>query len=255
MLTAAVFGGINPKGETVTQLLNETDRFISELPEISLQKKYRAPLSMLQFEFHFRNGQEEEAGKYFDDLAGRFNRVLLYANTIHSSAFLLSALAFAQTGNRVADLPPGESLLVDLHDSISVVRLGLYQAMRKYYSGETKAAISELNDLLNKYSFKDTTHLGIELRLTLAYLYIEITEYDMAENLLRNTRRKMKEAGEGAYNHVNHLVRVFQNAIKYHADEQKESDKDDITLFTAKNNGQYRMLVHLLPALKNKYLK
>ena len=124
-----------------------------------------------------------------------------------------------------------------------------------HYSGKTKEGITILNDIINKYSFKDLFHINIEVRLTLTYFYIQLKEFDLAENLIKSIYRKIKTEDLKDYSNVLDLIKFFNLEITPDSkDKNNTKKKDTLTLFLARNSVKFAILDNLLFDFKNKNL-
>ncbi len=116
-----------------------------------------------------------------------------------------------------------------------------------------KSAISCLNEIVNSFSFKDYFHESINVKLTLAFFYVVIEDYDMVEIILKGISRKIKTEKIEKYDHVQYLIKAFDIEINKSKNEKSLSKQRDlITLFIA-NNNKTELLPHLIPELKRKY--
>ena len=176
--------------------LNETSKKINELPDSSSQKKWQIALDYLCFEYYKTNGQSGrvKAQQYFQKLNSQINNLLLYNSICITPKFLLSKLQFlyeaGQPGEVIKEDP--ETILTDPHDTYSKVMMAFYKSMLCYHSGKIREAITILNELLNTLSFKDLFHINTEIKLTLCFFYIQLKDFDVAENLMKSLYRKIK---------------------------------------------------------------
>lgn len=244
------------KGMDVEKTILETAKLIDELPNSSNQKKWEIAVDYLMFEY-YRKTNPVKALPLFYKVNVQKNNLLLYSAICLTPQFLLSKLEFLAEQNQMDELlnEGDTAYLVDPNDKYSKIVLGLNTAMMCYYSGKTKDAITLLNDLINENSFKDFFHINIEVRLTLAYFYIQIKEYDLAENFTKSIYRKIKTEELNEYSNVLDLIKFFNLEITPDSkDKTNAKKKDALTLFIARNKGKYAILDHLLFDFKNKNL-
>jgi len=146
--------------------------------------------------------------------------------------------------------------LLDEHDAHAKVLLGIYDAMLSYYSGKTKEAINILNDIINSNSFKDYFHINLEIKLTLAFFYVIQKDFDLAENIIKSLSRKIKSEELEQYANVGDLIKLLNTEVGAGAAKRNDAkQKDLLTLFTARNTGEFEVLQHLQAELKMRYLK
>jgi hypothetical protein len=252
-------GDLSESTFDVEKALNDAAQKIIELPDSSGQKKWQIALDYLYFEYYMSNGMSSRVKtlNYYQKLNPQLTCLLLFNNICLTPKFLLSKLQFLNETGQINDLLSEDpaTLLSDPHDSYSKVMLGFYTAMRSYYSGKTKEAIGILNELLNTLSFKDLFHINTEIKLTLSYFYIQLKEFDMAENLTKSIYRKIKSEEElSEYKNVLDVIKLF--GLEMNPDSKDRGDsrkKDAFILFAARNTGKHAVLNHLLLDLKKKF--
>jgi hypothetical protein len=253
-LQLIIFCSGNKTNEYDTEgLLQETRKIFNELPETSAQKKWEIVLDYFCFEHYQSIAQYKSALPYYEKVNSQLNFFLLYNNICLASKFLISKIKFCNEFNKMEDLETNTQqspLLYDTDDTHTKVLIGIYNAMLHFHKKQYKDAIHCLNDVINTFSFKDFFHESIDVKLTLAYFYIAIKDFDMVETTLKGVSRKIKSEELDKYNYVLHLIKAFDVEIN-----QKEKAgskiKDLVTLFLANNNSE--LLFHLIPELKKKY--
>jgi tetratricopeptide (TPR) repeat protein len=238
----------------VPEVLQRTEKMIEELPESSLHKHWANALNYLAFEYFRKTGQSKQAQAYLDRINPLSGTLLLYTNVCLTSRFLISRLCFFQEQNRLEELLEEDTsqLLYDPSDTHAGVLLGLYNAMIAYYRKNYKEAAAKLNEIINSNSFKDYFHINTEVRLTLAFVYLTLKEYDMADSLLKNIYRKIKSEDLSSYTNVLDLIKIFNADIKQNG-KVSAKQKDDFILFLARNVNESKLLNHLEHELKKKY--
>lgn len=244
----------------VEKVLSETAQKINELPESANQKKWQIAIDYLYFEHYRSNGQSGKlkALQYFQKLNSQIGNLLLYNSICLTPKFLLSKLQFLTEAGQTGDIlkENWETILSDPYDMYSKVMMAFYRSMVCYYSGKIKEAITILNDLLNTLSFKDLFHINTEIKLTLCFFYIQLKDFDVAENLIKSIYRKIKSEDElNAYENVLDILKLLGFEINSDSKDKNQSKKKDtFTLFVARNSGKHAVLNHLLPELKKKFI-
>lgn len=250
------FGNKSDEFDTEELLLN-TRRIFNELPETSAQKKWEIVLDYLCFEHYQSTSQNKAALQYYEKVNKQLTFFLLYNNICLSSKFLISKIKFCTEQNKLEEISvnPGKiKLLFDAADDNAKVLIGIYKSMLHFNRKNYKDAISCLNEIINTFSFKDYFHENINVKLTLAYFYLVINDYDTVETTLKGISRKIKTEQLGRYSHVLHLIKVFTMDInKINNDKTLSKKRDLLTLFLAGNNGNNELLAHLIPELKRQY--
>jgi hypothetical protein len=243
------------KENNIEELLNHTQKIINELPESSSHKTWMAALDFLYFEYYFKIKQTKLAQSYYEKVNSKLGTLLLYTNICNTSRFLVSKIAFLQENGRTSELLKEGALILiyDGEDVHTKVLLGIYHSMICYYSGKYKETSVKLNELLNENSFKDYFHINTDIKLTLAFIYIILKDYDLAESITKSIYRKIKTEKIENYSNVLDLIKVFDADIKQNNGKITQRQKDDITLFAARNINESEVLQHLQAELKNKY--
>ncbi len=244
------------KGMDVEKAILETAKLIDHLPNSSNQKKWEIAVDYLMFEY-YKKSNPVKALPLFHKVNLQKNNLLLYSSICLTPQFLLSKVGFMAEQNQLDELLNEENsgYIIDPNDTYSKIVLGMHNAMICYYSGKTKDAIGILNDLINEHSFKDFFHINIEVRLTLAYFYIQLKDFDLAENFTKSIYRKIKTEELNEYANVLDLIKFFNLEITPDTSEKNNTKKKDaLTLFIARNNGKYTILDHLLFDFKTKNL-
>lgn len=239
------------------ELLQGTRRVFAELPEISSYKKLEIVLDYLCFEYYQATGQVKRALPFYEKINNELSTFLLFNSACLTSKFLISKLKFCFEQNRIDDLSADTSnILIDTYDTYTRTTLAIYRSMINYTFNNFSEAIGSLNHIINSVGFKDYFHGGLNVRLTLAYFYVVTEEYDIAENIFKSISRKIKSEQQAKYNHVLHLIKVFELEMKQDENSKKATKQRDLmTLFIANNHKGVELLAHLIPEFKRKYLR
>ncbi|MCW3075945.1 MAG: hypothetical protein JWO32_554 [Bacteroidetes bacterium] len=238
----------------VEGLLNQTLKILDELPETSAHKTWMPVLDHLFFEYFFKIGNTKSALVYFTKVNSNLT-LLLCTNISHTNSFLISKVLFLQELNRTEELMLVKTgdLIFDNSDSHTTVLLGIYDFMITYYAKNYKEAAGRLNKILNENSFKEYFHINLEVKLALAYVYILMKEYELANSILKGVYRKIKTEALLNYNHVLDLIKVFEADIKLEGKKVTDKQKDHFILFLARNKNDYKLLKYLLVELNKRY--
>lgn len=250
-----VFCNVKNKELSSEEILIQTQKIVNDLPVSSPGKSWKPALDYLFFEYYHKMGHSKQSQIYFDSVNANLNSLLLYTNMCLSSVFLISKISFLQENDKIALLEEDhdKALLYDTEDTHSKVLLGIYRSMLLYYKGQYKEAAVKLNEILNMNSFKDFFHINTEIKLTLAYFYILMKEYDLADNILKNIYRKIKAEQPDNYANVLDLIKVFGADIKQNGGKPTSKQKDHFALFMARNINENKLLSYLVFELKKKY--
>lgn len=255
-LQLCIFCNTNIANENnIEELLKHTQKILNELPASSTHKNWVPALDYLFFEYYYKTKQNKLALLYYEKVNNSFHTLLLFTNICNTSRFLISKIAFLQEQERTSDLLLDNAIIkvFDNNDTHTKVLIGIYNSMISYYSGKNKEAACKLNEVLNNTSFKDYFHINTNIKLTLAFFYICLKDYDMAESITKSIYRKIKSENIHNYPNALNLIKVFEADIKQRNDRINEKQKDDLTLFSARNTNECDLLQHLAFELKKKY--
>ncbi len=239
------------------ELLQNTRKVFAELPETAEQKKWEIVLDYLSFEYYFSKNELRAALPYYEKVNAVLPTLLLYNNICLTSKFLISKIRFCEEADRKEEMDPAaakKELLYDSGDVHARVLMEIFTAMLYFKQKRTKEAINCLNDVLNTVSFKDYFHESIDVKLTLAYFYLSLKEYDLVEITTKSVSRKIKTEHPDKYAHVLHLIKIFDSEMSQGVGAKSlPKNRDLFTLFLANNVKSNEVLAHLVPELKKRY--
>jgi len=240
------------------EILNKTKKIISELPDSSPFKTWGLPLEYLYFEFYLKTQNIAKAKASFEKLEANLNCLLLSSGICLTSNFLTSKLHFLYTLKKEDDIKEidPDIVLQDPNDTYCTIKIGIYKAMILFSKGKPKESLHILNRILSDNSFKDYIHINLEIKLTLAYIYLTLQEFDLANNILKNMHRKIKTDHEAQYSAVFDLIKVFNTIISSgDLNAKNEKQNDHMALFVNRNKGKYQLIDYLIPYLEKKFTK
>jgi hypothetical protein len=239
--------------DDVHTLLEQTEQEISQLPPASAHKKWIHGLNCLFFEYWVRERQPRRAAPYYEKVMGRINSILLFSPVVVTSRFLMSRLNYLQLAGDNAEIAEelAPDILTDLHDSHAGIVLGIARAMTAYFQGNYKNAATKLNKVLDAHSFKDHPHALAEVKLVLAFCYLEAGDEDMSKMILKSLTRKIKTEQPERYRHALSLIRVLLTGVKHYGPTEKQ--QENLLLFFARNIGDVKMLTYLEQPLKTRF--
>jgi len=255
MVQLDIFCNVRNAG-TTEELLHSLRNYLSELPGSSPFKEWETVIDYMCFEYYFAVGQVTLADSFYGKVEKNLDTLCLYNYLCMTSRYFISKIRYLQLNNRTALMndEPVSRIISDPNDIHTQVVLGIYSAMSHFYEGHLKEAAITLNSLLNINSFKDYFHINAEIKLSLAYLYILVSEYDLAANILKNLSRKIKSDTHGEYQHALDLIRLFQTELKASSAAATSRQRDLYTLFAARNNNsRTRLLQHLEYEIQKRY--
>lgn len=241
------------------ELLQNTRIIFDDLPLTIIQKKWEIVLDYLCFEYYFSIGSNKSANHYFEKVNSQLSSFLLYNHIGIVAKFLNSKIKFCSEFDRCDDISTGlnsDKLLYDIHDTYTLISLGMYNAMADFYKKDYKSAIARLFELQNEFVFKDYFFAFLNIKLTLTYFYIITGELDKAQACIKILSRRLKTEDLVGYSHVPYLLKAFDIEInKEKTPKSMIKKRDLLTLFLASNSklNSFEVLSHLIPEFKRKY--
>ncbi|MBI2720798.1 MAG: hypothetical protein HYX39_01350 [Bacteroidetes bacterium] len=243
------------KEVNIEELLNTTNRLIAELPETDSFKTWIPALEYLFFEYYYKIGNTKGAWEYHAKVRSNLNTLLLSSHICCTSNFLISEIAFLHEQNNIKYITehPVKNFIYDVNDPHSHVLWGIYQAMISYYSLNYKDASVRFNKLINENSFKDFFHIQTDIKLSLAFIYIQLKEFDLADSLLKSINRKIRTEKIENYANVADITKVLELNIKQGGTKVTDKQKNYFALFMARNKNENLLLKHFVNELSSKY--
>jgi tetratricopeptide (TPR) repeat protein len=241
------------------ELLQNTRIIFDDLPLTIIHKKWEIVLDYLCFEYYYSIGSNKAAGQYFEKVNSQLSNFLLYNHIGLVAKFLNSKIKFCSEFDRCEDLSiilKSDKLFYDTYDTYTLISLGMYNAMSYFNQKNYKKAIDGLFELQNEFVFKDYFYEFLNIKLTLAYFYIIIGEFDKAQACLKILARRLKTEDMDGYSHVPYLLKAFDIEINKEKTPKSIIKKRDLLILflasnTKKNN--FEVLTHLIPELKERY--
>jgi hypothetical protein len=227
-------------------LLENCEKIIAKFPNDNYYLYYSKVIEFLWFEYYKKIDQMKKAVPYFDHLNDDTRKWLLYSNCCQAYRFLISKIEiYSRTGlTKKLDEENMESeFMYDKDDLHTDIIFKLYIAVSKFYAGKEKESIATLNEVLNQLNTKDSIHMEMELKCTLAYFYYSQKEFEMAGNLLRSMYRKINAlAEEDLYENVLDFSKML-NQLMNENDGAKV--RKTMKMFEFNNSGEKSILSFL----------
>jgi len=194
----------------VEDLLERSEAIINQFTKDNRTGLYKPVIDFLNFEYYLGLNQIKKASGYYQELDKLFQKWLLQNNICLAFKFLLSKIDFLIAANRKDDIGKLDGdLFYDTNDLHTHVMYRFYSGLSFYFNGKHKNSITLLNDLLNEVSFKNYFTVETEIKLTLAYIYIQQDEIEMADNLLKGLSRKVASIGGNDFKNVKEAVKLM----------------------------------------------
>lgn len=239
----------------VRLLLEHTQAMINELPVTSLHKSWLPVVDFLFFEYYLDQNNGRSAGAYFEKVNAGFNTLPLYSNIAMAGHFFASKIVYLrnfQQGHNFLE-ESTDLVMTDPADTHTNILKEMHGGMISFFTGNYKEAALKLNKILNDNSFKDFFHISTDLKLTLAYIYIQLREESLAESILKALSRKIKSEKIENYANVLDIIKVFEMELKNKSRKSTPKQVDAFTLFCARNKNENEVLAHLMFDLKQKF--
>jgi hypothetical protein len=208
-------------------------------------------MEFLKFEYLKKTNQLKKADQLLQKLKENLSFWLLHNNNCLAVKLFFSLLEIpGDQKNDLPVVPESAEIIFDQSDFFSVVVMKLYHATSKLNDGTPKECATLLNEALGAGSLLEYPHMEIELKLTLAYAYALLDEYDLCQNLVRSVTRKIKSIPDHTYQNALEfckLIGLIGGGSKSSTTSQKLNAA--LSAFTMYNQGNTRILMHLQPQL------
>jgi hypothetical protein len=236
----------------IDDLLTETIYLINQLSETSYQKKWILAIHYLAYEYYKMIGKTIRSNEYYEKTNLYIYNLLLYSNVSLVAKFLVSKINYLSQKNQSQLLHEEKGIEILFNDTMySKIHLGLYNAMVSYHSNDIKKSINILNDLLNQFSFKNYLHICMEIKFTLAFMYMKLNNFEMAESIVRSIYKKIQTDKLLHYANAIALVKFFLLKFKQKKTSvSNEKQEGLLFLFFARNQDKHLLLSHLQSELK-----
>lgn len=233
------------------QILRDTYSLIQSIPDKAEADMYTLITDYLSFEYHYAYRNYKKAEEFYVKIIPHFNTLLLISYKSCTMTFLKSSMAFCLHNDRKKDIAVlGNEVLVDPDDVHTRLMMDYYNAMAYYLEGQTKKAITLLNNIINTYSLPNMFHMEVEVKLLLSYFLFKQKEYDMADGVLKKLMRKIKTDYKGQYIQVDYFARMMALDINKESTEKTAQRKREYrALFFSYNNDNHAVLEVLVPEL------
>lgn len=241
---------------SIADHLKKTAELIDKLPAYSEQKQWMPVINFLNFEFYVGKGDFKTAAGYYEMLDSLEETISQFSNNFMITRFLISKFSFLRQSSpaTLPFVPLFDESKMDEKNTHLLVMASIHNSMVHFYQGKNKESVGILNNLLNNISVKDLHFININLKLSLAYLYLKRKDFSLAENTLKSLMRKIKSDNLDQFNYVNNLIKLLLGETNPKGRKTAEEGSDLLVLFESKNS-QNGVFSHFLPELKNQYLQ
>ncbi len=233
--------------EPIEDLLEKCDKILQQFKEDRKSSYHRLIIDFLNFEYYFKINQLKKAQSYFERVNAYSQKWLLQNNSCLAFRFLLSKVELLlRTGKKDQIGDDAEAMYFDPQDLYTSVIFRFYLGISHYFKGKIKSSINILNDILNEVSFKNYFHIETDIKLTLAYLYIQQKDLDMAENLLKSLTRKLAGLKVTNLRNVKEAIKIFTLMMNDSGSSSGRAKiQKSIEQFNFYNFSEKKILAHL----------
>lgn len=191
-------------------LLERCEEITRAFPDDKHVVYYTRAINFLRFEYYLKINQPKKAQLYFELTEQCGPLWLLLSPVCQAHRFLQSKLYFVTRYGKPGQVEKLNTIeYADNNDFYTEVVLRFYKGVVRSFEGKLKEASQVLNDLINEASFKDCFFMESQVKLTLAYFYIQQTQYELAENLLKSLSRKLIDDKKEQFSNVKACIRVL----------------------------------------------
>lgn len=240
-----------PDEDPIEDLLDNSEKALASLAGDAQAEHYKIIFSFFRFEYYNKINQLKKSLPYFEIVNAESHKWLLKSNICLSLKFLFSKIEMALKTNKKEQLAnDSEDYYHDANDFFTIVALKLYKGIGKYYAGKIKEATVILNKLLDDVSLLSFPHIELEIKLSLAYFYFKQGEFELADNLLKNLKRKLAASSQESYNNAKAFIKLLNVLINDKDNKSFISKKNTaIEQFNFYNFKERKILEHLQPEL------
>jgi hypothetical protein len=231
-------------------LIKRCDQLVADYLEDKQIKYYTLVVNYFWFEYYFKTNQLKKALDYFEIVNKNYRTWLLLGNYCMAFKFLFTKPQLLYKLNKIDELKE-EDLLVDNYDFYSAIALKFCKAITNMYHKKIDESIAILNELIRDISLHHFFHFEIEIKLTLAYLYINQKKREKADRLLKSLARKIgvdrKEDYQNALTFIK-LLDMLTEGSKSVANKDKA--KKTLEQFNLSNTSERKILCFLQPEIE-----
>ncbi len=231
----------------VDDLLIETEKIFSENSKEPPYKYLQSAIDFFWLEFYMHHGMEKKAVVFYENVS--HNAVVFLRNNFIAfpSAFLDSKIAWHLISGSEENLLEECRILSAKYapykeDVPGYVNYEKFRAVSFYYSGKCSDAVSVLNELFKEVSFLHLQHAEIELRLFLVICCLLAGKHEVAEIILTNVQRKLREMKNTEYENAAVLAKMLAFPFKLKEKIEKEKMRMLRDRFLQLNKGVAKML-------------
>ena len=213
LIQAQLFADTEPLEEEDLESLIEKCEQITKIYSNDKQiRYYKLVVDYFWLEYYYKLNQFKKAEKYLKIINVNNKTWLLLGNYCLAAKFLLTKAALLCKINKNEE-ENEESAYLDEYDFYTLVVLKFNHAIKNIYRGNIKESTDNLFNLIADISLNNFFHFEVEIKLTLAYLYIKQNKYDNADELIISISRKINDGKKAKYLNALLFVKVLNLLI------------------------------------------
>lgn len=256
LIQCQLFTDIALHDEDHTEDLIETcEQITNNYPNDPQSKYYNLVVSYFWLEYYCTINQPKKIIYYFEIVNKQSQTWLLYNNYCLSFKFLYTKLHVFSSLNKMKELKNEEKeIYFDKYDFYTQSTLKFQEAIIDMYCGSLQESINILRGLIDGITLHHFCHFEIEIKLTLAYLYIKQNNTEMADMLLKNLSRKINTTRKADYLNALQFTKILTLLMnKGKTKVTKNKTQQAIQQFNYCNTGERKILSFLQPAIEQEY--
>ncbi|HKC67479.1 MAG TPA: hypothetical protein VKG26_04565 [Bacteroidia bacterium] len=248
LIQGQLFANIeHAEDEDAEVLIRRCEEIVEEYSEDKQIKYYALVVNYLWFEHYFKTNQTKKALHYFDVINKNSKTWLLLGNYCIAFKFMLTKPQLLYKLHRIEELQE-DAVLHDNYDFYTGITLKFCKAIINIYHKNYGRSIDVLNELIRDISLHHFFHLEIEIKLTLAYLYIIQVKNEKADRILKSINRKIGTDRKDDYQNVLLFIKVLnlimdENTVA----TAKVKIQKALEQFNLHNSSEKKILSFLLP--------
>jgi len=183
--------------EPLEDLLKRCEQITKTYSNDKQIRYYKLVVDFLWFEYYYKLNQLKKAEQYLKIIDANEKIWLLLSNYCMAFKFLLSKAELFFKFEKTDEA--GKEAYLDNYDFYTIVVLKFSKAIDQLNSGNIKESSDILFELTCDLSLHHFFHFEIEIKLTLAYLYIKQNKFDKADELMTSISRKINDGKKSKY--------------------------------------------------------
>ena len=238
------------EGKPIDEILLNTEKIIRSYKNDLHYSFLIYIVNFLWFEYFQRQELGKKSEEYFLLTNNNLSIFLLNNFCCFPSIFLLSKIRQALENNEEQKLHEearslAESFSPDKDDAPNYINYVKYQSASAFCSGKYSEAVLLLNNLLNDISFRNFFHAELEVKLFLALCYLLNRKAELADALIKNVQRKLRDAESEAFPNAQSFAKMLSVAMDPSDKKGAEKCQKLLEKFQSENSGSAKMLDYL----------